>query len=172
MAEIFSSGTMSLFKSQRHNKFRYIMRSWVAEALILSTPVLLNLLFSWLHVGDKLFWYMFLPTFLIIRFIALCLDDRVNEIIVDTNLRAISFKYYNINEGQVLKSYPFEAIRLDIVVERTLWGPKPITIYFLKGKREVMSVSKMKDGFSMETLENLKLNLQDLTSPVKRGNAD
>jgi hypothetical protein len=35
-----------------------------------------------------------------------------------------------------------------------------------------MSVSKTKDGFSMETLENLKLSLQDLTSPVKRRNAD
>jgi hypothetical protein len=172
MAEIFSSGTMSLFKSQRHNDFRCIMRLWLVEALIVSTPLLLNLLFPWLHIGSRLYWYIFLPTVLIMRFIGLCLDDRVNEIIIDTNLRAISFKYYDVNQGQVLKSYPFEAIRLDIVVGRTLWGPKPITICFLKGKREVMSVSKTKDGFSMETLEDLKLSLQSLTSPVERRNAD
>src|SRR5215212_1549364 len=146
---------MTWYKSQRHNNFRYIFRQWLITTLTISTPLLIDFLLPQLHLVNRSFWYMFIPAFSFFSFIGLCQEDRVNEIIVDTEFREITFKYYDINEGQVWKSYPFEEIRLQISTDKMSWLFEPVTIYFLKGKREVMSISKSKDGFSIETLENL-----------------
>jgi hypothetical protein len=166
---------MNWFKSQRHNNFRYIVREWAITTLTISAPLLLDILMPELDLVNRSYWYYFIPAFSFFRFIGLCQLDRVNEIVIDTNLREVSFKYYDINEGEVWKSYPFETLRLKIspnklnwLSNKMSWLFEPLTIYFLKGRQEVMSISKSKDGFSMETLESLKRTLEELTSTIKK----
>jgi hypothetical protein len=159
---------MTWYRSQRHNNFRYIFRQWLITTLTISTPLFVDLLLPQLNLVNRSYWYMFIPAFSFLRFIGLCQEDRVNEIIIDTDFREITFKYYDIHERQVWKSYSFESLHLDISASRTGWLFEPLTIYFLKGKREVMSVSRSKDGFSFETLESLKGTLEGLTSTIKK----
>jgi hypothetical protein len=113
-----------------------------------------------------------MPFFSLLNFIQLCQQDRVKEIIIYTDLKEFSFKYYDINEGQVFKTYSFETLRLQISRTKTkLPFLEPIEINFLVGRWEVMSLSKSKDGFSSRDLNSLVTELNALTSPVMKMNS-
>ena len=164
---------MIWYKSQRHNNFSYILRKWLLQILLL---IGILLLIDYLLVRPKLvnssYWYIFIPFFSLLNFIQLCQQDRVNEIIIDTDFKEVSFKYYDINEGQVFKTYSFETLRLQISRTKTkLPFLEPIEINFLVGRWEVMSLSKSKDGFSSRDLNSLVTELNALTSPVMKMNS-
>jgi hypothetical protein len=82
------------------------------------------------------------------------------------DFKEVSFKYYDIYDGQVFKTYPFDALRLEIIKSKKSWLFQTIEINFMIGKREVMSLSRSKDGFSVQDLNNLATTLDALTSLV------
>ena len=118
------------------------------------------------NLVNSSYWFLFLPFYSLLSFIQLCQQDRVNEIIIYTDFKEVSFKYYDINEGQVYKTYSFETLRLQISkTKRTFRFLRPIEINFLVGRWEVMSLSKSKDGFSTQDLDSLSSALNVLTTP-------
>ena len=159
---------MTWYKSHRHNDFRYIFRQWLITTLLVFIPIFIDIIFPQVNFINRSNWYVIISVLSITTLIRLCQEDRVNEIIVDPEFREITFKYYDINEGQVWKSYPFEQIRLQISKNKMPWVFEPVNICFFIGRSEIMSVSKSKDGFSVQVLESLSRTLEDLTSVIKK----
>ena len=71
--------------------------------------------------------------------------------------RMIYYQYYDINEGQVEKSLPFDGTKIKILKNK---------IYFFKGKKNTVWISKAKDGFDTATLEEIKKSLEVITRPL------
>jgi hypothetical protein len=158
---------MIWYRSKRHNNFSYIIKKWLLQTLLLIGILLvIDYFLIRPNLVNSSYWFLFLPFYSLLSFIQLCQQDRVNEIFIDTDFKEVSFKYYDINEGQVFKTYSFETLRLQISnTKRTLRFLKPIEINFLVGRWEVMSLSKSKDGFSTQDLDNLASALNVLTTP-------
>jgi hypothetical protein len=158
---------MIWYRSKRQNDFSNLMKQWLLQvALLVCIPVIIKLLFPKHDLLNHSYWYLLLPFLSLTHFIQLCLPDRVNEIIIDMDFKEVSFKYYDIYDGQVFKTYPFDALRLEIIKSKKSWLFQTIEINFMIGKREVMSLSRSKDGFSVQDLNNLATTLDALTSLV------
>jgi len=76
------------------------------------------------------------------------------------------FKFYNPYNGNETKVFSFEDLKVRIDTGKLPWLSNPIAIYFLKNKMEVIKTTKWKDGFSLDTLNNLRQELESLTSPI------
>ena len=158
---------MNSYRSRRHHDKGFIYRQWIKFTVVLFVPPLVDYLFPNANLVNSNYW-TFLIGFSIGRLISLCQEDRINEILIDTDARQIVFKYYDFNEGQVEKTLPFEKLKIDIRTSKPFFLFEPIRIYFLKGNTEMLSVSQSKDGFSIATLNELKTELELLTAPKAR----
>jgi hypothetical protein len=107
------------------------------------------------------------PIYSLARLYWLAQEDRLNQVSIDTANQKIHFDYYNIYEGKGVLTLAFETLRIEIDTSKITWLFNPITIYFLKNKMEVFKATKWKDGFSLDTLNDMRLTLESLTSPVK-----
>jgi hypothetical protein len=143
-------------KSERHNNLKYLIRLWLFNVFLFAAGLLISYyLFNFFssHSG-----FLLLLAFLSIRtWINIAQEDRVNEISIDRLDETIILKYYDINEGQVEKEFSFNELKVRLYKR---------TLYFYAGKKGQFSISKSKDGFSKESVEQIKSFLERITKPV------
>jgi hypothetical protein len=154
------------YKSQRHNNLGYLLRLWLLNCLVLVAGLLLlGYLFPSLFSYSTSFWLFIVPILSISSWIDLAQKDRINEIIIDGPNRLITFKYYDINEAQKEKSLSFDQTKIKVSDKKSLFG-NVIEVYFFTGRRNIFYVSRSKDGFSFETMNEIKTYLEAVTNPI------
>ncbi len=143
------------FQSQRHHNLAFLFKQWAFHILISITAFYLV---TYVLRGNFSFPPYFLIGFLFITtWIDLARQDRINKISIDSSNGFIHFNYYDINEGQVKKTFSFGETRIKITRSE---------IYFFAGRKETFIISKTKDGFDKRTLREIRETLENLTSPV------
>jgi hypothetical protein len=157
---------MIVFKTEKENNFQTIARRWLMDTILMCSVAVAFHLITGRSLG-KYFWIFEIPFISFLRFIALAQQDYLNEVSIDTLTREFVLKYYDINVGQTEKLLKFEHARIEFKLDKCRLF-EPVIIYFLRGKREVISAYKSKDGFSTETLTCLKDMLENLTIPVSK----
>jgi hypothetical protein len=157
---------MILFRSQKQNSIKTIVKNWAINTVLYCAFFLVaGLIFPQLAHSNS-FWFFAMPFISFGLFISAAQNDYINEIIVDTKNARIIFRYYDINLGQTEKILDFANAGIKINEREN--SRDPITIHFFKGRCEIMNLSKPKDGFTLETLKELQVLLDSITSPIDK----
>ena len=157
---------MIMFRSQRQNDIKTVVKNWVINTVLYCAFLIVaGFIFPQFSHSNS-FWYFGLPFISLYLFIGSAQNDYINEIIVDSKNKKIRFNYYDINLGQTQKIVDFIDARIKIVDRKS--SRDPITIHFYKVRSEIVSVSKPKDGFALETLKELQVLLESITSPIDK----
>ena len=144
------------YKSQRHHNLSYLLKLWVWKLLfVVVCFITVKYIFQVFSNQSGLYFAIILWG--LTSWIDIAQKDRINDITIDTINRVIIFSYYDINEGQVEKSFSFDEGRIKISKHE---------IYFYAGRKKTFWISKAKDGFDTNTFEQIKVSLEALTSPV------
>jgi hypothetical protein len=95
-------------------------------------------------------------------------EDRLYELSFDYESRQIYFFYKSIFSKPKQKKLSFDEARLEIVKTKPIFTKvKSLTkVYFLKRKMEVFEISESKDGFSMETIQDICKTVESIQLPV------
>jgi hypothetical protein len=143
-------------RSERHNDLNYILRLWLSDILLFAAGLLIaNYFFNFF---SSLSSFLMLITFLSVStWINIAQQDRVNEISIDTLGESVTLRYYDINQGQVEKKFSFNELKVRLSKR---------TLYFSAGKKGQFSISKSKDGFSKESVQEIESFLERITKPV------
>ena len=144
------------FKSRRNHNLTFLIKLWALNCFIAIAGIILASLFFKVFSSQS----PFLFGLIFIGFscwVDIAQKDRINEITIDSMNRMIYYQYYDINEGQVKKSFSFDGGRIKILKNE---------IYFFEGKKNTFSISKAKDGFDSNMLDEIKKSLEAITRPV------
>ncbi len=133
---------------------------------MISIPFLIDTVFPKTILQNASNWCWLMGIAAISALIDLCRPDRVNELTIDPFKREIKLQYYNFNDGQTEVFYPFESLRVKIKSPWTIWLSRSTYIYFLKGNSDLVEISQNKDGFSRETIQEIKMKLEEITNPI------
>jgi hypothetical protein len=143
-------------RSERHNDLNYILRLWLSDILLFAAGLLITNYFF--NFFSSLSSFLMLITFLSVStWINIAQQDRVNEISIDTLGESVTLRYYDINQGQVEKKFSFNELKVRLSKR---------TLYFSAGKKGQFSISKSKDGFSKESVQEIESFLERITKPV------
>lgn len=143
------------FYSPRHHNLSFLLKRWTAYTIIL---IIVSFLLKFLLHGEYSLATPFSLFFIsLMLWIDLAREDRVNKFSIDRTKLLIHFNYYDINQGQVKKSFSFKGTRIKITRSE---------IYFFAGRKETFIISKAKDGFDKKTMNEIRETLENLTSPV------
>jgi hypothetical protein len=91
--------------------------------------------------------------------------NRIQEIGIDGNNRKILIRHYNMDEGFITTTHSFDHLQVRIREPINLLGKTTISIEILAPKKRYFKISHHKDGFTDDSLENLKMELESLTRP-------
>jgi len=159
---------MLTYQSERTNNWSFIVRQWLLTTILISTPVIIDLLFPQINLINASYTYIFIPIVSLAKLFWLSQEDRINEIYIDTDTKQIVFKIYNPYGGHKTEVLSFDNLRVKIDTSKLTWLFDPIAIYFLKNKTEIIKATKWKDGFSINTLDGLRKILDSITTPVTK----
>jgi hypothetical protein len=155
---------MLTYKTDRPNSFFF--RRLLTTIAIVSVPILYDLLFPTAFIKDT---YNGVSTALILmRIIDETSKDRLTEIRFDTANKQVIFIYKTLFSASLQKTLPLENARLEIVQSKSSWTWfwEPLTLYFLKNKKEVFEINKSKDGFSIDKLKEISKTVESLSLPI------
>ena len=96
--------------------------------------------------------------------------DRLTEIRFDTENSQVIFIYKTLFSEPRQKLLPLEKARVEIAQSKSSWTWlwEPLTLYFLKNKKEVFEIKKSKDGFSVDKLKEISKTVEGLSLPIIR----
>jgi hypothetical protein len=159
---------MHSFKSTiHHNRSRFVLKQ--------VTELLFSIAFIFvLYRMDYLTTQLLLVSIVIgLLFIITLVEESnrtiINEVVIDTEHRQVSFHCFRFWEGSSKRQISFNELKIEIYIQKPVWLFQSLQIYFFKDKAREFYVSKRKDKFSKKTLEGLALLLGQLTKPATKG---
>ncbi|MFN8251009.1 MAG: hypothetical protein U0V75_03940 [Ferruginibacter sp.] len=87
-------------------------------------------------------------------------DDSINEIEVDLQHKKIHFYCYSLYQGQMHKSIPFDILKVNI--ENAGKNNRVRKLEFCRKKLLLFTLTKQKDHFSQQDLDELKALLNSI----------
>lgn len=104
---------------------------------------------------NHLHLYLFLAA-AVFTLYSLLTSDSINKIEVDQQHQIIRFYYYNIYQGQMQESVPFDTLKVHI---EEAGKNNVYKIGFRRKKMLLFTLTKQKDRFSQQDLNDLKVLL-------------
>jgi hypothetical protein len=154
------------YTAERQSHWPYIIRQWLVSSIVLFLPAVYDMLFPNDYINEIYYWIA--AALSLARFIDLASRQRTYRIAIDEDAKTIAQYYRSSFEGKGEKSVLLEKVQLYVkkppspsTTEET---PKNLVLY--KGKREVLTLSKGKDGFAPRTLREIWRALEKLGVPV------
>lgn len=146
---------MKTFQTNRTNIRGYILRQVLACIAIFTILGIYEYFIS--SKPPNWIFYLTMACLTVILFIFELFKKRLFNIQFDTEKKQIFFLYKDFFNRESMKVIPFETARIEVNDDTSIfrWFKKSVTLYFLKNKVEICSVSNLKDGFSYEQLERL-----------------
>jgi hypothetical protein len=142
---------MLTYKTDRPNN-NFLYRNILRTIIILSLPVLVGRMLPTLIIKDSYFWIA--GALLAMRIIDELNRKRVLEIRIDKENNQLSFQYKSILSALSYKIIPLNETQIEIAQSKSDWKwlIEPFTIYFLNNKKELFTINRSKDGFSVDKL--------------------
>ncbi|RYZ62880.1 MAG: hypothetical protein EOO14_00900 [Chitinophagaceae bacterium] len=136
--------------------------------MIVSLPLAYDLLFATAFSKDTYYWVA--ATLILLRMVDETSKERLTEIRFDTENNQLLFLYKILFFAPRQKALLFEDARLEIVQTKSgwTWLWEPLTLYFLKNKKEMFEIKKSKDGFSVEKLREIIRTVENLSLPITK----
>ncbi len=92
---------------------------------------------------------------------------RLQQIVFDADNREILLNFKSLISPVQRKNLPFDNINIEVITESSSWKVfEPMTVNFMHGKREVFQVTKSKDGFSLEMLQEIVQMAEKYSIPI------
>ena len=157
---------MTTFVTDRPKQALHILKNWAAGILIFTIPLVIDLLLK-THIVKNSFYYILL-LLLLLRFMIDLNSQRIYKLSFDTDRHLIVFEHKSIFSKTVKEGLPFENCRVEINRKKIKWAwlDEPFDFYFLQNKTEVFTLSKSKDGFSLNTLNKMYETIESLSFPI------
>lgn len=157
---------MKKFVSVRFNNRKTVFRNlaitlvlwfilFASDYLIDSYQLMTNFSYAWVLV-----FLMFTS------YIEYSSKDYINHVIIDPANHQLIIQYYNYHKGQVENCIALDLARIKI--NKSFWSKSKETssIYLFNGNKGFFEISKIKDGFSINTINSLGQYLESLTRPI------
>jgi hypothetical protein len=157
---------MLIYKSNRVNGRKYVLRQWLLVTLVISIPLIIDILAPSINLINNSFFYYYLPLISLSQLLSLFQKDRINEIVIDTYRQTVSIKYYDVHKGVVRKTFSFKDLKVKILTTQKTLLTDPFNITLFGANKETFEISRSKDGFTTQTMRELVQKLESLTSPV------
>jgi hypothetical protein len=96
--------------------------------------------------------------------------ERLIEIRFDSDNKQVIFIYKTLFSATKQKTLPLDNARLEIHESKSKrsWLWEPLTLYFLKNKKEVFEIKKSKDGFTLASLRQIIDTVGRLSLPISK----
>jgi hypothetical protein len=158
---------MVTYKTDRPNSY-YFFKQLLTTIVIVSLPILYDLLFPTPFIKDTYYWVA--GALILMRIIDETSRDRLTEIRFDTDNKQVIFIYKTLLSAPRQKRLPLENARLEVAQSKSSWTWlwEPLTLYFLKNKKEVFEIKKSKDGFSVDKLREITKTVETLSLPITK----
>ncbi|HEX7906267.1 MAG TPA: hypothetical protein VF487_20475 [Chitinophagaceae bacterium] len=153
------------FKSSRPNNRIYILRQFIWGIVAIAIWPVYKILFS--HDSPNDSYYYIVGSVLIVTVVREVLRVRVVEIEFNSETQQIIFNFQNLFSQTRQKVLKFKFAKLEIDMHIG-WRNDSLTIYFLSSKIEIFRVDRSKDGFSNETLRNIRDTADKLCLPISK----
>lgn len=123
-------------------------------------------MFPTAFIKDTYYWVA--GALILMRIVDETGKDRLIEIHFDTDNKQVVFIYKTLFSAPRQKTLSLDNARLEITQSKSSWTWlwEPLTLYFLKNKKEVFEIKKSKDGFSVEKLREITKTVETLSLPV------
>jgi hypothetical protein len=156
---------MITYKTDRQILF-YVLKRFLATAAILFLPIFFDLFFPIDFIADT--YYSIALVLMFIKIIDELAKNRLTEIRFDADCNQVIFVYKTLFILSRQKTLPFDNARLEIAQSKSSWTWlwEPLTLYFLKNKKEVFEIKKSKDGFSIDKLKKISKTVENLSLPI------
>jgi hypothetical protein len=151
-----------VFKSRSHHNLQTVITRYLPKIIwpfVLTIAV--ELVFPLSGIAKNNFHFYTLLFIEAGNLYAVLTDDSVNEILIDTVKRSVQFSYYNIYEGEAIKSYPFSLTKVNLVNNRK--GDTSQIDFYTK-KTTGFKLNRKKDNFSQQDMDALEELLRTITS--------
>jgi len=153
---------MAVYESDQHHGIRSVLKKWIPPIVLLVAALLAGQLFPRIHYTRDATWYILLTIFTIKALADIAVKTRINKVVIDVKDRKLLISYYDLVTGTMSEIYPFEKVRIQF--DESKQG-QVRRISVKAGKHYDYTISQ-KDGFSTYTLNELRNQLERLTSPV------
>ena len=156
---------MTIFKTDRPNTSFAILKVWLINLLVVSLPIIYDLLFPNNIIKDS--YYFIVGAVMLTNFLMIVFTDRLFELQIDNNERQLVFLSKSLLSKTKKTFLSFDNGRLEIEKNKSRWFKigDPLTLYFLHNKTEVFEITKSKDGFSIDTLNKICTTVQEISLP-------
>jgi len=158
---------MLIYKTDRPNSF-YSFKQLFTTVVVVLLPVFYDQLFPTGLIKDTYNWVA--GTLILMRIIDEIGKDRLVEIHFDTDKMHVIFIYKTFFILTRQKTLKFDTLLIEIVQSKSnwTWFFEPLSLYFLKDKKEVFQINKSKDGFSVEKLKEITKTIEALSLRMKK----
>ncbi|HTE32266.1 MAG TPA: hypothetical protein VK666_17920 [Chryseolinea sp.] len=154
---------MTTFTSARSNTLCALKNIFVTLCVVL-VPAVYSWVFSYTF-DNRAYPYVAACIFLS-SFIREASRNRLSKMEIDNSERRIIFFFSNLFSRPKTSMLSFNEARIEINESKSVWRRKSLRIFFLKNKMEVFEVSKNKDGFTVDSLEEIRRVVENIPLPV------
>jgi hypothetical protein len=153
---------MRIFNSAQANTRSFILKKWLVNSFVFLVGISVLLFTGLIRINTS--WFLAIAM-LVADLVSQFSKNRIKQIGIDENNRKVVIRYYNMDEGHVTTTHSFDRLQVRIREPISWLGKSTISIEILAPKKHYFKISHQKDGFTDDSLENLKMELETLTSP-------
>ena len=154
------------YTTDRESHWPYIIKQLLISTVILSLPVIYDLLFPTDYIKETYYWIS--VVLLLAQFIDLTSRHRIHKIIIDEGGKTITQYYRSSFSGEGEKIHTLVKVQLYVKNKKAAPGEAATTksLVLYKEGRGVLNVNTKNDGFAPKTLQEIRLVLERLGVPV------
>jgi len=155
---------IKIFKSRRTNNRTFVIRQLILAVIIVAIWPVYNVI-----VGSSVnqSYYYIVAVVLIGTSVRECSRERVFQIEFNTETHEVIFYLERFFSRRKQKKLQFKNAKLEVDTQ-IAWRRRSLIIYFLSNKVEVFKIENPKDGFSKESLENIRETAVELGLPISK----